>query len=63
MTLLDEIINNKANQLIIKKSPYDTYIKVNLENFDTNKIIHATLPTNIQTITNFLKEYLTNKTT
>ena len=63
MTLLDEIINNKANQLIIKKSPYDAYIKVNRENFDNNKIIHATVPTNVQTITNFLKEYLTNKTT
>lgn len=63
MTMLDEIINNKTHQLIIKKSPYDSYSKVERENFDGNKIIHATLPPNVERIKDFLKEYLNAKTT
>lgn len=61
--ILDEIINNKMNQLIIKKSPYDAYVKREYETFDGNKIIRATIPTNQEAIVKFLKENLTNKST
>lgn len=63
MTMLDEIINNKRYQILVKKSPYDPYIKVERTNFDGNEIIHATLPANSETIKNFLREYLHAKTT
>lgn len=37
MTMLDEIINNKRYQILVKKSPYDPYIKVERTNFDGNE--------------------------
>ena len=61
--ILDEIINNKTNQFIVKKSPHDNYIKTDYENFDGHRIIHATIPTNTHAIINFLKEHLKDKTT
>lgn len=60
--ILDEIINNKIQQLIVTKSPYDSYQKINRENFDGNKIIKATIPANITAVTKFMKEYLQDKT-
>ena len=62
MALLDEI-NNKSHQFIIKKAPYDNYIKTNRETFEGHNIIHATLPTNMAVMTNFLKAFLINKNT
>lgn len=61
--ILDEIINNKPIQIIVKKSPHGAYVKTTHENFDGNKIIKTTLPLNTTAITDFLKQFLTQKTT
>lgn len=61
--ILDEIINNKSKQIIIKKSPYDAYLKRDYETFDGNKIVRATIPTNLDLITQFLRENLADRTT
>lgn len=60
--LLDEIINNKSYQLIVKKSPYNSYLKRDLEIFDGNKIIKAIVPNEAKAITQFLKENACNNT-
>lgn len=63
MKLLDEIINNKTDQFLIKKSPYIPYQKTEYQKFDDHRIIHATLPNDLNIIVNFLKTYLKNKNT
>lgn len=63
MSMLDEIINSKSNQLIVKKSPYNAYTDQSFENLEGKKITNATIPADNESVLKFLKEHLKDKTT
>lgn len=61
--IIDEIINNKSNQILIELNPYNK-LDVKEENFEHHKILIAKVPkNNEETIFNLLKEYTTNNRT
>jgi len=57
IAILDEIINNKPNQIYISHNPHDN-LEVTREHFEKHKILHVKLPrSNSKLIIDFLKEY------
>nr|CAI5843635.1 unnamed protein product [Callosobruchus analis] len=60
--ILNEIVNNKATQIIISKNPHDQ-VDVKQENFDHHKIIYVKIPNSIVAIKQFLRDYTSNDRT
>ena len=57
LNILDEIINNKKLQYLIKKSPHPE-IKIKVENFGSNLVNNVELQKNPDVIKTFIKDYM-----
>lgn len=57
ISILDEIINNKSLQYLIKKWPHQK-TKINFEIFEKKNINHVELPDNPEIIKQFIRDYM-----